>query len=136
MRKTWVYGICSLGVLWTLATASSVSALERVRERERAAAADPALDLDKDGKLDHGEWKKAVDAEIGSLDTDKDGKLDHGERKAVLQKFKATLDMDKDGKLDHGELRKALGEMKESHPELYEHLMRRLRERRERRKEG
>jgi len=93
------------------------------RRKERKAA----LDNDQDGKIDHGELHKALEAEIGAIDADKDGKIDHGEGREALKKL---FDSDKDGKLDHGEIKKALEELKEKHPALYERLMKRLREKR------
>ncbi|HEY3320053.1 MAG TPA: hypothetical protein VGP72_06285 [Planctomycetota bacterium] len=95
---------------------------EHGKHRERAAR-----DGDKEVKPEHAELKAALDDEIKSLDADKDGKVDHGEGHAALKKLRAKLDADGDGKIDHGELRK----LKENHPLMYERVMKRIREHRE-----
>jgi hypothetical protein len=92
------------------------------KHRERAGK-----DADKDEKLDRGELKSAVEAELRTVDTDKDGKADHGEWHKSLKTLKASLDADGDGKIDHGELKK----LKEKHPFGYQRLMRRIKEHRE-----
>jgi len=103
---------------------------EKVRERRKEA-----LDMDKDGRIDHGELRLAVMAELRAVDADKDGKIDHGEGRAALQKLRERLDTDKDGKIEPGELRAALLNLKEKHPLFYERVLRRIREGRERREE-
>jgi Ca2+-binding EF-hand superfamily protein len=142
MKPLFALALCALALFLALPAISGEGAGLRHR-----------LDLDKDGKLDHGELRAVLEEVMGNLDadkdgkvdhgelkakldTDKDGKIDHGELRAALQTVKAKLDTDKDGKIDHGELRAALKNLKETHPKLFAHIMERIRERRERKQEG
>jgi len=146
MKPLLVLPLCALALFLVLPVLSASGGEGGHGLRQR-------LDLDKDGKLDHGELKAAIEETLGKLDADKDGKIDHGELKAkldtdkdgtidhgelkaALQTVKAKLDTDKDGKVDHGELRAAMRNLKEKHPKLFAWLMERIKERRERKAEG
>jgi Ca2+-binding EF-hand superfamily protein len=114
-------------------TVSNAAAGEHEGKRTREAEKDPELDTDKDGKLDHGELRAALDEEIGAIDADKDGKIDHGEQRKALQALRAKLDANKDGNVDDGEFRRAFADLKTSDPVLYHRLGERLHHRREKR---
>lgn len=140
--------VCALACV----AGTAVRAAEIVEEGHGHKRVRALIDLEKDGKVDHGELRAALEELVGKidadkdgkvdhgelkakLDTDKDGKVDHGELRAALQGVKAKLDTDKDGKIDHGEARAALRKLRENHPKLFAWLMERIKERRERRLE-
>jgi len=128
MKPLLVLPLCALALFLVLPVLSASGGEGGHGLRQR-------LDLDKDGKLDHGELKAAIEETLGKLDADKDGKIDHGEGRAALQNLRERLDTDKDGKIEPGELRAALLNLKEKHPLFYERVLRRIREGRERREE-
>lgn len=81
--------------------------------------------------VDRAKLRAALDAELASLDLDKDGKLDHGEKRKALKALREKLDK-KDGDVNGRELKK----LREKHPELHDRLVHRMNESREEKREA
>jgi hypothetical protein len=126
MHRSTLLSLLALVAVLGLSANYDAKAGEHEGKRRREAERDPELDLDKDGKLDHGEIRVALDEVIGALDADKDGKIDHGEQRKALHALREKLDANKDGKLDDGEFRRAFAALKAEHPEVFRRLAERI----------
>jgi len=98
-------------------------------EEERLTAEQEAVvrefKIEREGKVDHGEWLRAVSAEEVAIDAERDGK--RGELwHPVLARLKKDLEKYQAGKMAPVDMREHIAQVKENHPLLYHRLVTRV----------
>jgi Ca2+-binding EF-hand superfamily protein len=85
-----------------------------------------SIDLDGDGKIDHGELKRAIQMIL--LEKGEKGIKLEKEERANLAELHDRLDRDKDGLADPSQVRVILKRLREHHPRVFAHLKAKLKE--------